>query len=211
MTLKMLEQSLRDLNREYIDLYMIHWPDEKIDIRYPMEVLSKAKKEGKIRYIGLCNTTCDDVLKSSEIDEIEFIQAQLNFFERDNLKEIIPLCIKKNIDFLSWGTLDKGILTERVHPKRTFDEFDCRSWAPWWKQIDKESRYKKLKKIKIFLEKREYSLLQLAISYNLSIEGVSMLLCGARNFKQMTEILDTFNNLIPNEILLELDQFLNAY
>ena len=55
----MLENSLKNLGAEYIDLYMIHWPDKNIDIRKPMEYLSRAKEYGTIRTIGLCNTSED--------------------------------------------------------------------------------------------------------------------------------------------------------
>ena len=57
VTKKMLEQSLRDLKVDSIDCYFIHWHDKMVDIRRPMEVLSRKKEKGDIRYIGLCNTT----------------------------------------------------------------------------------------------------------------------------------------------------------
>ena len=90
----MLERSLKDLRTEYIDLYMIHWPDRNIDIRKPMEFLSRAKDDGKIRAIGLCNTSDDEIKKAVEIDRIDALQAECNLFNplpfeslRSTLKE----------------------------------------------------------------------------------------------------------------------------
>ena len=139
----MLEQSLKDLQTDYIDLYMIHWPDEKVDIRQPMEVLSKAKTDGKIKFIGLCNTNLDDLEKASEIDTIDVLQSSLNFFEREVEEDLFPEIKKQGLGFMSYGTLDKGILTGRVTKDRKFDEFDARSWAPWWKKSPVEEKVKK--------------------------------------------------------------------
>lgn len=209
VTLKMLEQSLRDLNSEYIDLYMIHWPDKNVDIRRPMEVLAKAKMEGKIRHIGLCNTNEEDFFKASEIEQIEVVQSELNFFERGNLDSIIPLVKEKQISFMSWGTLDKGILTGRVHQKRQFDRSDCRSWAPWWKAMNKEERYKKMEVINPILEKHGHTGLELAISFNLMQEGVSTLLCGTRSHEQIDTLLSANENRLSPELIKEIDEAIN--
>src|SRR5690606_31267478 len=131
VTEKMLEQSLRDFNTDYIDLYMIHWPDERHDIRYAMEVLARAKASGKIKFIGLCNTTREDYWKAMEVSKIDFFQAEHNLFHQDFYQEFEP---ELNMSgFMGWGSFDKGILTGRVYKGRTYDKVDARSWAPWWK------------------------------------------------------------------------------
>jgi len=200
VTTKMLEQSLRDLNSEYIDLFMIHWPDAKVDIRKPLEVLAKAKEQGKIKHIGLCNTHIEDLTKAAEVAKIEAVQNQLNLFERDAL-ELFDYLREKNISFMSWGTLDKGIITGRVDRDRKFDKSDCRSWAPWWKEMDKESRFKAMERINPLLIESGHSGLELALGHNLSYEEVSLLLCGARNSEQLNGLVKALEHLPGEELM----------
>ncbi|MFG1591818.1 aldo/keto reductase [Halobacteriovorax sp. CON-3] len=201
VTQKMIEQSLRDLNTDYIDLYMVHWPDERVDIRKTLEVIAKAKHEGKIKHIGLCNTTPEEFKLASEIDKIEVIQSQFNFFEQDVKNDIFPIIKSEDISFMSWGTLDKGILTGRVTKDRKFDKSDCRSWAPWWKAMDKESRYDIVARMQPALEKHGLSGLDFAIHFNLSHDELSTVLCGARNHDQLDGVLNSLEKKVTKEML----------
>ncbi len=204
-TEKMLHQSLKNLDTEYIDLYMIHWPDKNVDIRRPMEVLSKAKREGKIKHIGLCNTFFEDCDKAMEIDEVEAIQCQLNLFEQEVVDRFFTYIKKHHMSFMSWGTLDKGILTKRVSEKsREYDKEDCRSWAPWWKKADQSFKYQALKKIWPILEENGHTPLELALGYNLSYPEVSIALCGARSIDQLDGLFQALENLPDDELLKEI-------
>lgn len=201
---KMLEQSLRDFNSDYIDLYMVHWPDSRVDIRKTLEVLAKAKLEGKIKHIGLCNTTIEELNKASEIDRIEVVQSEFNIFNNRFIKdEMFPYLNEKEISFMSWGTLDKGILTGRVDEKRkAFDKSDCRSWAPWWKNSNNKEKFQAMKKIWPILDRYEVSGLDMALMFNLSHQELDVAICGARNFKQLDEVLAS-SKLTPMENLLK--------
>lgn len=196
---RMLEQSLRDLNTDFIDLYMVHWPDARVDIRRTMEVLSKAKHQGKIKHIGLCNTNVSELNLAFEIDRVEVVQSEFNFFTNKFVKnELFPYLNEKQISFMSWGTLDKGILTGRVDEnKRVFDKSDCRSWAPWWKEADNSAKFEAMKKLWPLLDKHHHTGLELALAHNLSFPELSVAICGAKSNAQLDSVLKSLQNL-PN-------------
>jgi len=79
---RMLHESLKRLKRDQIDMYMIHWPDPRVDIRRPLEVLLKAREQSKIRFIGLANTNAEDLEKSRELTVLDGFQAEHNFWQQ---------------------------------------------------------------------------------------------------------------------------------
>jgi myo-inositol catabolism protein IolS len=202
---QMLEQSLRDLNTDFIDLYMVHWPDARVDIRRTMEVLSKAKHEGKIKHIGLCNTNIEELTKAFEIDRVEVVQSEFNLFTNKFIRtELFPYLNEKQISFMSWGTLDKGIITGRVDEKRkNFDKSDCRSWAPWWKNTDNSEKFEAMKKLWPLLDKNHHNGLDLALAYNLSFPELSVAICGAKNIDQLNSLLKAAQNLPKSDQVKE--------
>ena len=198
---KMFEQSLRDLNTDYIDLYMVHWPDSQVDIRRPLELFHQLKNEGKIRYLGLCNTFVEDLVKALEIDNIDVVQSEHHFFKQQDQK-LLDYLEQKDISFISWGTLDKGIITGTVTEKRSFDESDARSHSPWWKTPFKDQKIHVMQNYVLpFLKEKGHSGLELALGYNLSCKGVSHMLCGGKTVLQWEGIFKALEHRPSAEIL----------
>jgi len=190
---KMLLQSLKSFNTDYIDLYFIHWPDERVDIRKPMEVLAKYKEKGVIKHIGLCNTTLEDLEKASEIEKVEVVQSEYNLFNRSVENEVFPYLIDKGLDFMSWGTLDKGVLTGLYDLKRVFDDSDCRKKSPWWKKSDVEKKVELVNNCKKYLEGKDYNFIDLAISFNLHNIAQGTVLCGVKNKSRLDSIMNSID------------------
>ena len=209
ITEKMLEESLERLGRDCIDIYMIHWPDTKIDIRIPLEVLKKAQDEGKIKHIGLCNTTTDDLIKAQEICRVDVVQSELNLFNQDPFLSLEELWRDKLS--MSWGTFDKGILSGRVSSGRKFTKEDCRSWAPWWNKKAVQIKIERTQRLNEILRDYDISLPAFCIHYNLHYFGLSTCLVGVKTLgdifqvtsnlqpkltrETMKEVLDRWNNL----------------
>lgn len=175
-TKRMLEGSLRRLDSEYIDIYMIHWPDSKIDIRYPLEIIANAQIKGKVKHIGLSNTNNEDLGKAKSIIDIEYIQMECNLFNNTH-KEIT--CAHDAVT-MGWGTFDKGILAGTVTGDRKFEKDDARSWAPWWKK----SNWKK--KVE-FVNRYRGDIFTQALHY--SLNNVDLTLCGPKTISQFEKLL----------------------
>ena len=195
---RMLDQSLKDLGSSYIDLYMIHWPDSKVDIRRPMEVLARAKARGDIRHIGLCNTNAEDLSKATEIARIEVVQSQLNPFATESAS-LLPTLKEQNIAFQSWGTLDKGILTGTVERKRElakdYPAGDSRGRAPWWKREEVLQKIECAEKIRPILEECDCSPLAWALGHNLVGYGIDQVIVGASSEAQLREVVLAMEHL----------------
>jgi myo-inositol catabolism protein IolS len=209
ITRSMLEDSLRRFDSEYIDLYMIHWPDGNVDIRRPLEVLAKAQEEGKIKHLGLCNTNADDLKAAKDVANIEVIQSEFSLFNT-GMKDLAK-DFSKEQSFMSWGTFDKGILTGRVTKAREqanqSGENECRKSAPWWRQKDVLSKVERMPKLFKKWDEIGLTPMEGALSFNLSHDFCDMVLVGAKSIEDWDKILDgTLKNFSSDE-LIELTQF----
>ena len=206
VTSRMLHESLIRLKRDRIDIYMIHWPDPKVDIRVPMEVLKKAQDEGKIRWIGLCNTNQSDLIKASEICEVKAFQSELNLFQQKAYDDLGDGWKEKFA--MGWGTFDKGILSGRVSKERKFTKEDARSWAPWWNKKEVQIKIEQTDELAKILLDYGISLPEFCIHYNLYYYGISSTLIG---FKSVGDVVHVTSNLQPKLMRERMKEILDRW
>lgn len=137
-----IDNSLKRLNTDYIDIYQLHWPDSNTPIEETVSALEEIKKSGKIRYIGLSNFPKKDIEKFMILIEVNVIQALYNMLERNTNKyhniplnyetenEILPLAKKNGQAFLPYSPLFQGLLTGKFTKGKNFSEKDIRSENP---------------------------------------------------------------------------------
>lgn len=197
---KMFDQSLKNFNTDYIDIYFIHWPSKEIDIRYSVEVLENLRSQNKIKYIGLSNTSKDEYIKAKEVAPISYIQNQLNLFEQD-------LLFETNAKSMGWGTFDKGILSGSVSKERVFEKEDARSHAFWWKKSNWKEKVDFVDQIKIKFDLTNEDLISLCFEF--SSKNCNHPIIGFKSINQVEQILKRkeINKNIYNDIINEFKSF----
>jgi len=121
-----LEESLRRLQTDYVDLFLIHWPDENRPFEEPMDVFARWQREGKIRYGGVSNFSVPQMEECLRYFPIACDQVGYNLFDRRPEDEIIPFCQENGLGFMAYGSLSYGLLTGTMTPDTDFGEDDWR-------------------------------------------------------------------------------------
>lgn len=182
-----LEQSLRRLGTDHIDLYITHWQDPTTPIAETMGVLEDMKRAGKIRAIGASNVTAADIQAYLAAGQLDAVQEQYSMVHRDMEAELLPLCQRAGVSVLSYSSLALGLLTGKIGPERTFEGDDLRINDP---RFSIESRRKVadfVAEIHPIAIAHRASISQLVIAWTLRQPGITFALCGARNADQARE------------------------
>lgn len=184
-----LEQSLKRLGTEYIDIYVIHYRDGKTPIDEVIDKLIQLRKQGKIRYFGLSNIHGNDLKELLPYRE-EFVccQDEYSLACRKHEQDLINCLEKINVNPLTWGSLGQGILTGKyTRTNVNFDSTDRRS-----REIYVNFHGDKLQKnleiveeMKKIAEKHNKSIAGVAIRFILDYLPQSIVLCGAKRSSQV--------------------------
>jgi len=179
-----VEQSLRRLGTDYIDLYITHWQDPTTTVAETMRALEDLKQAGKIRAIGASNVSAADVEAYVAAGQLDAIQEQYSMVHRDIEAELVPNCRRHGVSILSYSSLALGLLTGKIGPERQFAGDDQRIVDP---RFSVENRHKVadfVAAIRPVAEAHRASISQLVIAWTLQQPGVTFALCGARNPEQ---------------------------
>jgi myo-inositol catabolism protein IolS len=128
--LKSAEGSLRRLDTDFIDLYLVHWPNPNVPLSETMRAMERLVNEGKVRYVGVSNFGMSELRKANEeMSRCEVIASEVkyNLLEREVEDEVLPFCQKEGIAVLAYGPLARGLLTGRFTDEYSIPEDDWRS------------------------------------------------------------------------------------
>lgn len=205
---KEIEDSLRRLGTDYIDLYQVHWPDPLVPIEETATVLEALRKEGKIRSIGVSNYSVQQIDEFKKYAELAVSQSPYNLFERDIDKDILPYAKKNDLVVLGYGALCRGLLSGRMTADRAFTGDDLRKTDPKFQKPRFEHYLAAVEELKK-LAKEHYnkSVLALAIRWMLE-QGPTLALWGARKPEQIDGIDEVFGWQISDEDLKQIDAIL---
>lgn len=206
-----VDDSLRRLGRDCIDLYQIHWPDLNTPFEESMTALVELRDAGKIRHIGLSNFNRDQVTDCLRAAPVQSLQPPFNLFEQDAAKELLPLCLEKGIGTLVYGGLCRGLLSGKFIGKETFPRGDLRRADPKFKPDRFPQYVKAVDQLKKIAAKYNRSMGQFALRWALQQPGVTTVIAGARTPQQVEDNAGASGWLIEEEDLRRVDLVLAKF
>jgi aryl-alcohol dehydrogenase-like predicted oxidoreductase len=176
-----LEDSLRFLNTDYVDLYQLHWPDPTIPFSETAGLLRQFVEEGKVRYIGVSNFDVGQMVEFGKGHELDTLQPPYSLLRRDVAAEILPYCAEHNIGVLVYSALAHGLLGGNLQYDEKFPANDWRSTSPNFEGPAFRKNLGVVQRLKELAKERGCSTAQLAVAWVLSHSAVHVAIMGARS------------------------------
>ncbi|MGI6005838.1 MAG: aldo/keto reductase [Christensenellales bacterium] len=199
--MKELDDSLRRIGTDYIDLYIVHWPD--IDVKAPaeetMRALNDMKKAGKIRYVGVSNYSKEQILEIEQFGAVDAQQPPYSMVNR-SVEDLMIWAHEKGIANMTYGSLGAGILTGAI---RTLPEFEPNDFRLIFYDFFTEPKFSKVMELLKTLDKiaqdRGVPLAQIAVNWNAQTPFVDTALIGVRNAAEAKENLAAMDWTLSDE------------
>ncbi len=179
-----LDESLRRLGTDYVDLYQTHWPDLHTAPEDVMQALIKLKQAGKIRSIGFCNASLNDLEVGLATGELDVDQEKYSLLDRERAADNLPLCAKSNLSFLAYSPMAQGLLTDKLNTPRHYNEGDLRIDNPRFSQENVSAIVDVLAPVRALAADRSQSVEHMVLAWTLQQPGLSHVLVGARTAQQ---------------------------
>jgi methylglyoxal reductase len=176
-----VEESLRRLGTDYIDLYITHWQDATTPIGETVAALEELKTAGKIRAIGASNVNRSELEQYIETGSLDAIQERFSMIDRKIEVDLLPLTVRNGVATLSYSSLALGLLSGTIGPDRVFSGDDQRKDNPRFSVANRQKAKAFSDAIRPVAERHGASIAQVVIAWTLAQEGVTFALCGARN------------------------------
>lgn len=187
------EQSLKRLNTDHIDIYIMHWPDPATPVEVTMKALADLKKSGKIRFIGVSNFDRNLIEEAQKVVRIDFLQPPYSMVE-ESQKELLAWCETQGIGTMTYGSLGAGILTGAIRELPDWEENDFRyTFYDYFKNPKFSKIMELLKVMDKIAQVRNKPLAQIAINWSTQKSYVSTAICGVRDPQQAYENCATFD------------------
>jgi aryl-alcohol dehydrogenase-like predicted oxidoreductase len=205
-----VEQSLRRLKTDRIDVYQVHWPDPQVPFQETALVLRQLLEAGKIRAIGVSNFSPAQMDAFREVAPIHTVQPPYNLFERAAERDVLPYARRNGIVALTYGALCRGLLGGRITPTTRFEGDDLRKSDPKFQQ-PRLGQYLAAVDALDRLARERYgkSVLALAVRWILD-QGGTVALWGARRPDQIDAAREAMGWSLDAQAMQEIDRILET-
>lgn len=199
-----VEDSLKRLRTDYIDLYYIHFPDEDTPKDEAVAALAELKAEGKIRAIGVSNFSLEQLKEANKDGHVDVYQGEYNLFKRDAEKEILPYIREHGISFVPYFPLAAGLLAGKYDAETKFD--DLRKNDPLFQEDVFKDNLAKVDLLRPIAEAKDAEVTHIVLAWYLAQDGIDAIIPGAKRAEQVTDTIRTLHVELTEDEIRQIDQ-----
>ena len=208
--LRELDHSLQRLQTDYIDLYIIHWPDKHVPLETTMSAMDQAVRSGKIRYFGASNHNAAQLCEMLWIAERQggprVVSSQIPFsLLRREFQNDLPFCERHSIGVTPYQTLQGGLLTGKYRRGQPLPDDSRASEKPQWMWEMDDALFDRLKAIESLAGEIDVPPAQYALAWTLTQPAMSSLVVGAKRIEQVQDAVASTEVELPAEHFDKLD------
>lgn len=205
-----IDQSLKRLGTDYLDVYIVHKEDPYTPIEETVAALDRVVRAGKVRYLGFSNWSAWKVAAAMEIQKANclapFTHGQMHYslLGRDVERDIVPMMRRYDLGMTVWSPLSGGFLTGK-YTRETLSNPDNRIAGFDLLPFDKEQGFKLVERLRAIAKPRGASVAQIAIAWLLARRAVSSVIVGATKAHQLEDNLAAVDVNLTSDEIAELD------
>ncbi len=204
-----IEDSLRRLRTDRIDLYQVHWPDTLVPFEETAAVLLDLQREGKVLALGVSNYSTEQMDAWRKVAPLDSVQPPYNMFEREIENDVLPYALKHNMLVLAYGAICRGLLSGRMTAETQFEGDDLRKNDPKFAPDRRGQYIQAVDELKRFAQERyDKTVLGLAIRWILDRGDGMIALWGARNPGQLKNVEEAMGWKLTADDYAEIDRIL---
>jgi aryl-alcohol dehydrogenase-like predicted oxidoreductase len=205
-----VEDSLRHLRTDHIDLYQVHWPDPRTPAAETGAALQELIDEGKIRYVGVSNYDVAQLEELRRFVAVDAVQPPYHLFRQDVDDDLLPYCAANGIGVLVYGALAHGLLSGSMTPDTDFAPDDWRSHSPDFTGQAFATNLVVVAELESFAAQRGLTLAELALAWTLAHPAVSVAIVGARSPDHLQDSVDAADVKLDDDDLWEIDRIMTS-
>ncbi len=185
--MRAVENSLKRLQTDYIDLYQIHWPDLNVPVEEPARALKDMLKSGKIRYVGVSNYNVQQMREFMQVCPLTSLQPIYNMIDREAEQDLFPFCQEHGIGVLAYSPMASGLLTGKFTKDLHLPAGDHRLKDRHFQGEAFTNSLRMIDELKPVAASLNLTLPQLAIAWVLQNPAVTAALAGVRRPRQIQD------------------------
>ena len=207
---KVVEDSLRRLQTDYIDLFYQHRVDPNVPIEDVAGTVKDLIKEGKVNHFGLSEASIETIRRAHAVQSVTALQSEYSLFYREPEKEIIPTLEEFGIGFVPFSPLGKGFLTGAINEETKFEDSDCRNIVPRFSEENRKANQALVDLVKSIATEKEATPAQIALAWLLAQEPFIAPIPGTTKLNRLNENIGGADLKLTSQDLSEIEKALSA-